>query len=90
GDTKATNPSGVRIGVQELTRVGMGRREMDQVAEFYARALVKREDPSGVKADVKAFKARFQAVKYCFNPENLGGYEFYELARKSPMLAPMA
>ncbi|MHB1262143.1 MAG: serine hydroxymethyltransferase [Thermoplasmatota archaeon] len=90
GDTKATNPSGVRIGVQELTRVGMGKREMEQVAEFYARALVKREDPKKVKADVKAFKARFQAVKYCFNPENLGGYEFYELARRTPVLASMA
>ncbi|HUR26254.1 MAG TPA: serine hydroxymethyltransferase [Candidatus Thermoplasmatota archaeon] len=90
GDTKATNPSGVRIGVQELTRVGMGRREMEQVAGFYGRALLKGEDPKKVKADVKAFKARFQAVKYCFNPDDLGGYEFYELARKSPMLAPMA
>jgi glycine hydroxymethyltransferase len=90
GDTKATNPSGVRIGVQELTRVGMGRGEMEQVAEFYARALVKREDPKKVKADVKAFKARFQAVKYCFNPEDLGGYEYYELARKVPALARMA
>jgi GT2 family glycosyltransferase len=58
-----------------------------QVAEFYARALVKREDPKKVRADVKAFKARFQAVKYCFNPDNLGGYEFYELARKQPALA---
>lgn len=90
GDTKATNPSGVRIGVQELTRVGMGRREMQEVAEFYARALVKGEDPRTVKADVKAFKARFQAVKYCFNPENLGGYEFYELARRQPSLAQLA
>ncbi|HJQ92827.1 MAG TPA: serine hydroxymethyltransferase [Candidatus Thermoplasmatota archaeon] len=90
GDTKATNPSGVRIGVQELTRVGMGRREMEQVAGFYARALLKGEDPKKVKADVKAFKARFQAVKYCFNPDGLGGYEFYELARKQPALAQLA
>lgn len=90
GDTKATNPSGVRIGVQELTRVGMGKREMQEVAEFYARALVKKEDPKKVKADVKAFKARFQAVKYCFNPDNLGGYEYYELARKTPALAQLA
>jgi glycine hydroxymethyltransferase len=90
GDTKATSPSGVRIGVQELTRVGMGRREMEQVAAFYARALLKGEDPRKVKADVKACKARFQAVKYCFNPDGLGGYEFYELARKQPALAQLA
>jgi glycine hydroxymethyltransferase len=90
GDTKATNPSGVRIGVQELTRVGMGPGEMEQVAAFYARALLKGEDPRKVKADVKAFKAGFQAVKYCFNPDGLGGYEFYELARKQPALAQLA
>jgi glycine hydroxymethyltransferase len=90
GDTKATNPSGVRIGVQELTRVGMGKGEMSQVARFYARALLKGEDPKKVKADVKAFKARFQAVKYCFNPDDLGGYEFYELAQRKPTLAAMA
>jgi glycine hydroxymethyltransferase len=87
GDTKPLTPSGLRIGVQELTRVGMGKGEMAEVAEFYARALVKREAPSKVKADVKAFKARFQAVKYCFNPDDLGGYEFYELAQKAPSLA---
>ncbi|MFA5944588.1 MAG: serine hydroxymethyltransferase [Candidatus Thermoplasmatota archaeon] len=90
GDTKPLTPSGIRIGVQELTRVGMGKREMATVADFYARALIKREDPKRVKADVKAFKAHFQAVKYCFNPENLGGYEFYELARKQPSLAHLA
>src|ERR1044072_7796007 len=90
GDTKPLTPSGLRLGVQELTRVGMGIREMRAVARFYARALLQREDPARVKADVKAFKARFQAVKYCFNPEGLGGYEFYELARRQPVLAKMA
>ena len=90
GDTKPLTPSGLRLGVQELTRVGMGIREMREVARLYARALVRKEDPRKVKADVKAFKARFQAVKYCFNPEGLGGYEFYELAKKRPALAHLA
>lgn len=90
GDTKPLTPSGLRLGVQELTRVGMGKREMAEVAEFYARALVKGDDPAKIKRDVKAFKARFQAVRYCFNPDNLGGYEFYELAQKQPSLAKFA
>jgi glycine hydroxymethyltransferase len=90
GDTKPLTPSGIRIGVQELTRVGMGKGEMQEVARLYARALVRKEDPRKVRADVKAFKARFQAVRYCFNPEDLGGYEFYELARRQPALARLA
>lgn len=87
GDTKPLTPSGVRIGVQELTRVGMGKGEMAEVATFYQRALMNGEEPAKVKRDVKAFKARFQEVKYCFNPEKLGGYEFFELAKKTPSLA---
>ena len=35
------SPSGLRLGVQELTRVGMGKDEMLDVAKFYARVLLK-------------------------------------------------
>ncbi len=80
GDTKPLHPSGLRLGVQELTRVGMGRDEMDQVAGFYERVLLKGDEPAAVKADVAAMRAGFQAVRYCFNDEQLGGYEFHELA----------
>ena len=48
GDTKAMSPSGLRLGVQELTRVGMGTDEMQDVAQFYARVLLENEDPSSV------------------------------------------
>jgi len=49
GDTKALTPSGLRLGVQELTRVGMGPREMEEVASFYARALLRNEDVMQLK-----------------------------------------
>jgi len=67
GDTKALTPSGLRLGVQELTRVGMGVDEMDVVASLYARVLLKDEDPSSVKQDVQALKAEHQTVHYCFD-----------------------
>ena len=67
GDTKALTPSGLRLGVQELTRVGMGVDEMDVVASLYARVLLKGEDPSSVKRDVQALKAEHQTVHYCFD-----------------------
>lgn len=67
GDTKAMTPSGLRLGVQELTRVGMGVDEMGVVASLYARVLLKGEDPSSVKRDVRALKAEHQTVHYCFD-----------------------
>ena len=66
GDTKAMQPSGLRLGVPELTRVGMRSDEMIDVARFFARALIQNEDSSKIKSDVKSFKSDFQNVKYCF------------------------
>ena len=66
GDTKAMQPSGLRLGVPELTRVGMGTDVMKDVAIFFSRALLKNEDVSKIKSDVKSFKSNYQTVKYCF------------------------
>ena len=74
GDTKAMTPSGLRLGVQELTRVGMGTDEMVDVARFYSRVLIDNEDPKHVKTDVHDFKSQYQVIRYCFNSENVSGY----------------
>ncbi len=74
GDTKAMTPSGLRLGVQELTRVGMGTDEMKDVARFYSRVLIDNEDPKHVKKDVNEFKSQYQIIRYCFNSENVSGY----------------
>ena len=74
GDTKALTPSGLRLGVQELTRVGMGRNEMDEVAKLYARVLIHHEDPSLVRNDVHALKEDFRDVKYCFDVGDNSAY----------------
>ena len=74
GDTKAMTPSGLRLGVQELTRVGMGTDEMTDVARFYARVLLHGEEPHLVKKDVSQFKSEYQVIRYCFNDGNLSGY----------------
>ena len=74
GDTKAMSPSGLRLGAQELTRVGMGVDEMKDVARFYSRVLIEKEDPSSVKSDVKEFKSEYQTIRYCFNEDELSGY----------------
>ena len=74
GDTKALSPSGLRLGVQELTRVGMGTNEMQEVASLYARVLLHEENPSNVKQDVKNLKSDFQIIRYCFNESQQSGY----------------
>ncbi|MBT4920328.1 MAG: serine hydroxymethyltransferase [Euryarchaeota archaeon] len=74
GDTKAMTPSGLRLGVQELTRVGMGKTEMAEVAKLFARALIHGEDLNRVKQDVKNLKSGFQTIRYCFNEEEQSGY----------------
>lgn len=68
GDTKALSPSGLRLGVPELTRLGMGKGEMDEVAHYFERALLDGEDPASVKRDVTRFKSDFSIVRYCFEP----------------------
>jgi glycine hydroxymethyltransferase len=74
GDTKALSPSGLRLGVQELTRVGMGKNEMQEVAALYARVLLHNENPSAVKKDVQTLKSDFQIIRYCFNESQVSGY----------------
>ena len=67
GDTKAmSGPSGLRLGVPELTRVGMGVDEMQDVARFFVRALINKEDTSTIRSEVSSFKSEFQTVRYCF------------------------
>jgi glycine hydroxymethyltransferase len=74
GDTKALSPSGLRLGVQELTRVGMGKNEMQEVASLYARVLINGENPKDVKEDVHNLKSNFQVIRYCFNESQKSGY----------------
>jgi glycine hydroxymethyltransferase len=69
GDLQAgrhyTNPGGIRLGVAELTRLGMGRREMAEVAEILHSALEggKRREVAG---KVRELRRGFQKVGYSF------------------------
>lgn len=56
--------NGIRIGTQEVTRWGMQPADMKIIAELTARVLVKNEDAASVKADVIAFRRRFQDIHF--------------------------
>ena len=71
------NPSGIRLGTQELTRIGMKEREMKDVAHLIARVAIKHDQPEKVKKDVVHLKSQYQTVHYCFDGD--GAYEFFKL-----------
>ncbi len=58
------NPSGIRIGVQEMTRVGMKEEEMGRIAELLSRVALKGEKPEKVKEDTVGLRREFQEVHY--------------------------
>ena len=60
GDPDARDPRGLRIGVSEMTRWGMGKAEMEEIAQLISDA-VKGMD---VKEGVKALRSRFSDMKY--------------------------
>ena len=59
-DKDARNPSGLRIGVQEMTRYGMREAEMQRLAELMASCI----KGTAVQAEVNALRAEFQEMQY--------------------------
>lgn len=82
GDTPemVKNPSGLRLGVQEMTRLGMGKEEMKRIAEWIYRVVIKEESKEKIKEEVIELRKGFQEVKFTFNIDlkNLSG-EFIPL-----------
>ncbi len=64
----AFNPRGVRLGVQEMTRFGMGADEMDAVADLMHAAVTAQRD---VRPEVAALRGRFPDVQYGFAAADL-------------------
>ena len=57
-------PDGIRIGVQEMTRVGMGEQEMGRIADLIKECII---DKKIVKEEVNRFRSQFQAVHYSYD-----------------------
>lgn len=57
---------GLRLGTQELTRIGMKEEHMIAVADFMHRLIVKGKDPFRLASDVADFVGQFRELRYCF------------------------
>ncbi len=60
GDTDPRQPSGLRVGVPEMTRFGMDEQAMGELAQLMHDAI----RGKNVKAQVNALRARFVVMKY--------------------------
>ncbi len=60
GDADPRNPSGLRIGVPEMTRFGMDERAMGELAQLMHDAIRGKD----VKSQVNALRRRFVEMKY--------------------------
>jgi len=69
------NPGGLRLGTSEVTRLGMGKSEMIDIADFFKDLLIDKKDPKKVKQEVADFKKDFQEIHYCFQSPNKA-YEY--------------
>ena len=72
------NPGGIRLGVSEITRLGMKRSQMAEIAEFIKRVVIDKESPEKIKADVSAFRRDFQKVHYAFDTAP-SAYEYIKI-----------
>lgn len=71
------NPSGIRIGVQEVTRLGMKEEEMKRIAEIIDAAIKEKKPVEKIKEEIKELKEQFSTIKYSFDESP--AYYFPEL-----------
>jgi Glycine/serine hydroxymethyltransferase len=67
--------SGIRLGVNEVTRWGMKENEMQRIAEFIYK-VYKREDKSRIKEEVIKLKNDFETIEYRF--KDIDPFEFIQ------------
>ena len=73
------NPGGIRIGTQEITRLGMKEADMITISEFFKAVLVDQKDPATVAQEIKEFRSEFQKIHYGFET-SIKAYEYIKIA----------
>jgi glycine/serine hydroxymethyltransferase len=65
-DETFLEPSGIRMGVQEMTRFGMKEEDFEGLAELITDVVVKDKN---VKDQVRDYRQQFLEMKYCLSSE---------------------
>jgi glycine/serine hydroxymethyltransferase len=60
------HPSGIRMGVSEMTRFGMKEGDFDELGRMLADVVVHNRSCAD---DVAQYRSRFQKMEYCLSPE---------------------
>lgn len=77
----SVNPSGIRLGVQEVTRLGMGRDEMVEIARFIKMAVIDGMSSEKIRKEVSKFRRGYQRVHYSFDDQVYPGKGAYSWLR---------
>jgi glycine hydroxymethyltransferase len=82
GDIKAGrnyfHPGGIRLGVSEITRLGMKESEMKEIASFIKNVIIDKKNAKKLASNVRIFRKKYQKVQYCFD-KKLGAYDYVKL-----------
>jgi len=70
---RSDDPSGIRIGTQEITRRGLKESHMGEVADYIKKVVV---DGKDVKEDVSEFISQYNKVHYAFKEDE--AYKYIE------------
>jgi len=65
-DKTFLEPSGIRMGAQEMTRFGMEEKDFDELAGYIAEVVVNKAE---VKDKVRQFRQKFLKMKFCLSAE---------------------
>jgi len=65
-DETFLDSSGIRMGVQEMTRFGMKEKDFEVLSDFIADVVIRNKN---VKEDVKEFRKNFLEMKFCLPPK---------------------
>ena len=79
GNRLVQDPSGLRIGTQEVTRIGFGKSEMKEIAKIMGDLLIRHADPESIRSRAETLKSNFREIKYCFGKHE--AYKYIEIIK---------